>query len=153
MKKKPSVVAAASLLVLPMMMVPNRAEAQGAAGPPPISGTKAGPGTLSLNFSKISVEYNVIGVLDKNKIFRQPDGKFFFVKPNGDLEYLVVRKAGGDHKESGYEYLKIKMTDISISSYKVKIQGLNSTGGVVFKFPSGEAFTLNERGDRVLVKP
>ena len=151
-----SVVAAASLLVLPMMMVPNRVEAQGAAGPPSISGTKAGPkvgpGTLSLNFSKISVEYSVIGVLGKNTIFKDADGKFFFVKPNGDLEFLV-RKAGGEIKgESGYEYLKIKMSDVSLSS-KVKILGLNSAGDVVFKFSSGEKFTLNERGDRVLVRP
>ncbi len=153
MKKRLS---ATALFVIPMMMMPNLAEAQTTAGPPSIGGTrpppKDGAGTITLNFAKVSVEYNVIGVLGKNTIFKGADGKYFFVKPNGDLEFLVRRGIGDIKGESGYEYLKIKTTDIVVTK-KVNILGLNSAGEVVFKFASGEKLTLNERGDRVPVKP
>lgn len=151
MKKK---IAAASLLVLPMLMMPNRAEAQGAVGgtkPPP----KAGPGTLSLNFAKIDIEYTVIGVSGKNTIFKDASGRFFFVKRNGDLEFLE-QKFDGTHKGTspypGLEYLKIKFSDVLVSG-KVKIQGLDTAGEVFMKNSRGETFRLDEKGDRVLVKP
>jgi len=154
MKKK---MAAASLLVLPMLMMPNKAEAQGAAAPPSAGGTKpppkSGPGSLALTFAKVEIEYTVIGVSGKNPVFKDASGRFFFVKSNGDLEFLE-QKIDSKHKDAsrypGLEYLKIKFSDASVSG-KVNILGLNASGDLYMKNSRGETFKLSENGSPVPV--
>ncbi|MHB1095937.1 MAG: hypothetical protein ACYC3F_07160 [Gemmatimonadaceae bacterium] len=168
--KASRVVLAAAMLSLPAVMVPQQAAAQSTVGPP-ISPTKPTVPPISLNYSKVEIEYRpikmagtftVMGVGDGHTIFKAADGSMFYLDPTtGDkrsvaadffLKYEIKGAARGiDQKHGGRAggQLKIKFSDLLVTS----IVGRDAKGNAVLRNARNETFTLDPRtGDKVFIK-
>ena len=168
--KASRVVLAAAMLGMPAVMVPQQAAAQSTVGPP-ISPTKPTVPPISLNYSKVEIEYRpikmagtftVMGVGDGHTIFRAADGSMFYLDPTtGDkrsvaadyyLKYELKGAARGiDQKHDGRAggIGRIKFSDLLVTS----IVGRDAKGNAVLRNARNETFTLDPRtGDKIFIK-
>jgi hypothetical protein len=153
--------------------VPQQAAAQSTVGPP-ISPTKPTVPPVSLNYSKVELEYRpikmagtytVIGVGDGHTIFKAADGSMFYLDPTtGDKRSVAVdyflkisdikgeargidQKNGG--RAGGIGQMKIKFTDLLVTS----IIGRDAKGNPVLRNARNETFTLDPKtGDKIIIK-
>jgi hypothetical protein len=137
-KKAQTIVAAASMMILPMVMISHRAVAQGEE--------------ISLNFTKISWPYQtftLLGTDGTHEIFKNAEGKLFFIDGNsGDMKMLSHE---WELKFQSGMYLKFTDFDHKTGE-QVKILGVDRNGNAVLKNTRGEEFFLNRtNGDIVRV--
>jgi len=144
--------AAASMMVLPMVALSNRALAQAGSAPGKASSPTNPPAPPMLRYKMTDIvitSYSIVGYGDGHTIYKAADGSMFFVDPT----------TGSKRMLSADLFLKIKRGADFKAVYDkgrsggVSILGVDQQGHVLQKNARGEVFYLNpQTGDFVFVK-
>ena len=145
---------AATILGLPLSVLPSIVQAQGATPPPaaaPVpTSVKSGvvlkmPTSFLMKAGKGVTHNTIVGVNgDGHSVYRNAAGEYFYLDPKtADLHFLSSQETAAFQRAKAIGWK---------STQEVTILGIDADGHTLQKNSRGETFYLDAKGDMVFVK-